>query len=247
MNVTVTDSDYGGNSSIGTEPDIGNLAVIGLPGLAFTVIHVMALVILSISARSALVSSSTCSGGLTHAWGSVGEIRDYRRDSDPDKGATTRNSLTSSAALTDPRIIRSRTMSTINALQDAEVHFPTKTGRSNGFWGWSIGQRLVVYLAISDLLMSVSHLLDHAYMYHERAHPPDLVCSVFGFVLQIFILAEWSVVVFTAVSACSLIVFEKELRLGRYDWRLLVLILGLPLALSTATLSLGLNGQSGAW
>ena len=237
----MTDNDYEGNSSIGPEPDIKNLAVIGLPGLAFTVIHVTALVILSISATVSGCLLIYLFGGFDACLGICRKDPDYRRDSDPDKGATTRNSLTSSAALTDPRISRSRTLSAVNAL-DADVHFPTKTGRSNRFWGWSVGQRLVVYLAISDLFMSVSHLLDHAYMYHERAHPPDLVCSVFGFVLQIFILAEWSVVVFTAVSACSLIVFEKELRLGRYDWRLLVLIFGLPLAVSTATLSLGLNG-----
>jgi hypothetical protein len=51
-----------------------------------------------------------------------------------------------------------------------------------------------------------------------------------AFVLLSTVLSQWFVVIFTAVSACSLIVFGKKLNLGRWDWRLLLGTFGLATA-----------------
>ena len=51
------------------------------------------------------------------------------------------------------------------------------------FYKRNVGERLVVYLAASDLLIGISHILDHAYMLATKDHPPvrrtlrRLLCS----------------------------------------------------------------------
>ena len=115
------------------------------------------------------------------------------------------------------------------------------------FWKWTIGERLVVYLACCDLCMSVSHMLDHIYIYSSKSQPPDVACTVLAFFLQEFIFAQWIVVLFTAVSACLLVVFNRKLNLGRCDYRLLVVALGGPLVLGIVGANVHFIGQSGAW
>jgi len=55
----------------------------------------------------------------------------------------------------------------------------------SSFWKWNIGERMVVYLAMSDASMCISHMLDHAWIYHTHQFPPDAVCTVFSFILQV--------------------------------------------------------------
>ena len=122
-----------------------------------------------------------------------------------------------------------------------------KQTTSDSFWKWNVGERLVVYLAICDFGMSTSHILDHAYMYHVRGHPPDVACTVMALFLQEFIFSQWIVVLFTAVSACVLVVLDKKLELGRWDYRLLLSAFGGPFAIGVIGANFNLLGQSGAW
>ena len=75
----------------------------------------------------------------------------------------------------------------------------------------------------------------------------DRICATMAYFLLSSSLSQWGVVIFSAVSACSLIVFGKKLNLGRYDWRLLVGTFGLALGVSAVALGLRLLGPSGAW
>jgi len=70
---------------------------------------------------------------------------------------------------------------------------------------------------------------------------------VFAFFLFVTSLAQWSIVIYSAISACSLIVFGKRLEVGRYDWRLLSGSFGIPLIGAIAAISLHMLGPSGAW
>jgi len=115
------------------------------------------------------------------------------------------------------------------------------------FWRWNVGERFVVYLAVCDLLQGISHFLDHAYMLYAKDNPPDRICTVFAFFLHNFILTQWFIILSTAVSACSLIVFGRKMPLGRRDWRLLVFAFGIPTIISVIAVSRGLLGASGAW
>ena len=130
------------------------------------------------------------------------------------------------------------------ALTKAQVHSILS---NHTFKNWRTGDRLVIYLAIADLSYSVSHIVDKAYYAYAEANPPDTLCTVVGFFYQEFMFAQWIIIVFTAVNACCLVVFNKRLHLGRSDWKLLVVAFGTPAVNGTIAISLGLLGQSGAW
>ena len=125
---------------------------------------------------------------------------------------------------------------------------PCSSGKEGGkFFQRPIGDRLVVYLALVDLLYSVSHELDHCYMLAVKDHPPPVLCIIFAFFLQTFALAQSLVILYTAISAMTLVVFEKKIGLGRYDWRLIVLTLGVPVIVGIAGALIPFLGPSGAW
>ena len=135
----------------------------------------------------------------------------------------------------------------VNAKETNGPENDRKSASSGFFWEWNVGERLVVYLAICDFGMSTSHILDHAYIYHVKGHPPDVACTVMALLMQEFIFSQWVVVLFTAGSACMLVVFGKKLKLGRWDYRLLLAAFGGPLVLGIIGANFNLLGQSGAW
>ena len=110
-----------------------------------------------------------------------------------------------------------------------------------------IGERLVVYLALCDLMFSISHCLDHSYMVVTLDHPPDAVCTGFAFVLFELVLAQSLVVLFTAVNAMCLVVLEKRVPTGRGDWGLILYALGIPFLFAIAALLTGYLGPAGPW
>jgi hypothetical protein len=75
----------------------------------------------------------------------------------------------------------------------------------------------------------------------------DNICLPMAFVLVSTIFSQWLVVVFSAISACSLVVFGKKLNLGRWDWRLLIGTFGVAYTLGAIAGGLRLLGPSGAW
>ena len=125
--------------------------------------------------------------------------------------------------------------------------FKANQTSANSFHNWNIGERLVIYLATTDLLTALSHINDHSYVLAKQRNPPDLMCALFSFFLQEFCFAQWCIILYTALSASSLIVFGKKLHLGRYDWRLLVSAYGAPFIVLLVSFRLGFLGQNGIW
>jgi hypothetical protein len=68
-----------------------------------------------------------------------------------------------------------------------------------------------------------------------------------AFVLVSTIFSQWLVVIFSAISACSLVVFGKKLNLGRWDWRLLSGTFGVAYIGGGVAWYMRLLGPSGAW
>ena len=118
-------------------------------------------------------------------------------------------------------------------------------GRS--FFRWTIGERLVIYLAMFDLGQNVCHSSDHAYYFTTRQHPPKAVCQFFSFVMMQNILGQGLIVLFTATSALGLVIFQKKIKLGRYDWKLAACVVVLPLIYDICGLVYNYLGTSGAW
>ena len=110
-----------------------------------------------------------------------------------------------------------------------------------------IGERCVIYLALCDLGFGISHIMDHAAMVHRRDHPPDMDCAAYGFLLGEFIFAQSLVVCFTGANAFLLVVKETKVKLGIYDWKLLLFVFGVPLALFAPLAAFGHTGPGGAW
>ncbi len=114
-------------------------------------------------------------------------------------------------------------------------------------WSRPIGERLVVYLSVCDLLLSISHVQDHAYMLATSDHPPDAACATFGFFLMEFTLAQTVLVAFTAVNAFYMVVRKTQLGLGSKDWKLMAVGLGMPAAMGVVLGATGHLGPSGMW
>ena len=116
------------------------------------------------------------------------------------------------------------------------------------FSDWSPGDRMVVYLALCDLLFNVSHSLDHAQYAATGDHVrPPLLCAVYGFSLAEFIAAQNLLVTAVAVNACLLVYRGRPVPFGRGDWRLLLATFGLPFVFCTAVFSRGGFGPNGVF
>ena len=112
--------------------------------------------------------------------------------------------------------------------------YEPRTNTKKKFYLWTTGERLVVYLAIFDLCFSSSHGIDHAYIYFTRKIPGLVLCHLFAFVVKSFVLGQWLAALFIAVNTLVLTgVFHIRLYLGRFDWKLLVSVVGIPLTFCT--------------
>ena len=197
---------------------IEQIPLIGYPGPIFWIIHASALVSLTTSFLvSIALISYVC---LSHR----GKDREQ---------VTTQTTVTD--GVTPPE-----TITKSNALPKSKI-------RNDSFFKWNIGERLVIYLAVTDLTYEISHIIDHKYVIYNQRNPPDLACSVFGFILNEFGIAQWVVVLYSALRACSLIVFNKKLHTGRWDWILIFSALGAPGSLGILSASLGFLGGNGVW
>ena len=105
----------------------------------------------------------------------------------------------------------------------------------------------MVYLAIFDLCFSSSHGIDHAYIYFARKIPGFELCLFFAFVVKSSILGQWLTVMFIAVNASMLTVFQIKLDLGRFDWKLLLSVIGIPTTFCLFGVIFNYLGPSQAW
>ncbi|XP_076099868.1 uncharacterized protein LOC143069224 [Mytilus galloprovincialis] len=97
------------------------------------------------------------------------------------------------------------------------------------FFDWSKSERFVVYMALCDALFNVSHFSDHLHIVVTKSFPtPKGLCAFYGFMLAEFISAQNLMVNIVAINVFVLIYFRKQMFFGRWDYRLLVYIFGVP-------------------
>jgi len=87
----------------------------------------------------------------------------------------------------------------------------------------SIGHRFPIYLAITDLLFVIEHSFDH-WLFILRGVPESTTCNVLAAFLTLTFASNVLMVVSTAFYCYLLVVWEKRLDLGRYDWKLWVFV-----------------------
>ena len=125
--------------------------------------------------------------------------------------------------------------------------YEARTNTKKKFYRWTTGERLVVYLAIFDLCFSSSHGIDHTYIYFTRKIPGLVLCHLFAFIVKSFVLGQWLTVLFIAVNAFVLTVFHIKLDFGRFDWKLLVSVVGIPITFCTFGIIFNYLGPRKAW
>lgn len=113
------------------------------------------------------------------------------------------------------------------------------------FRKWNIGEWFVAYLAIVDFIHAVANIITYASIVALFDFPPERICKILGFLLNTFYVGQWAVF-FLALCAFSLVVLNKQLRLGRADWRLLVAVFGCSPTLGVIAAGLDVLGLSGS-
>ena len=115
------------------------------------------------------------------------------------------------------------------------------------FWKRTSGERFAMYLSLADLGHSISHFCDHAYMLIVEDHPPDDACIIMAYFVASMFLVQAFMISFMAFNAFLLVVKERKISLGKYDWRFLFGTLILPLLLTVPLAALRWLGPSGGW
>ncbi len=80
-----------------------------------------------------------------------------------------------------------------------------------------------------------------------KDHVPDVPCSIMAFFVLEFVTAQVLMVMFIAANAFFMVVKEKKIQLGKYDWRLLVCCFGGPAVFAVVWAALGALGPGGQW
>lgn len=170
----------------------------------------------------------------------------------PDGTVTNLSTSTSTVTVTEEEFMVVHSVASASLIISIVVSAGTllyifHTSKDQTFWKKRLCDRLVVYLAVCDLLFSISHLGEHSIALATGELPPGALCTMFGFFLGIFAGTQSVIVILTAVSAFCLMVRERGLSFGRYDWRLLLTAVGFPLSVGIVVAALDMYGRSEAW
>ncbi|XP_061177435.1 uncharacterized protein LOC133186217 [Saccostrea echinata] len=121
-------------------------------------------------------------------------------------------------------------------------------GQTRPFFSWMRSERFVVYLSLCDGLFNVTHSMDHLQMAITKEHVyPLQLCEFYAFFIGEFVSAQILMTNVAAVNAFCLIYLQKQFKLGRYDWKLLIYTFGVPFVLSMCAVNLGFYGPSGSY
>lgn len=122
-----------------------------------------------------------------------------------------------------------------------------KKRRKQTFFTWSKSERFVVYMAICDGMFNIAHSFDHLHIVLSRNHVhPKELCELYAFMLVEFITAQNLMVNVVAINAFLLIYFNKNTSFGKYDWKILIWIFGVPFIGVTSAAISGQLGPAGA-
>lgn len=136
-------------------------------------------------------------------------------------------------------------LSLISAILAIALSFRKNPKRA--FVDWTKSERFVVYMAICDGAFNLAHSMDHLHITITKRHVfPASLCQFYGVMLLEFIMAQTFMVNIVAVNAFTLMIFNKQLKFGKRDWRLLLWIFGFPFLLSMIALAAKQFGPNGS-
>ncbi|RKP05722.1 hypothetical protein THASP1DRAFT_32439 [Thamnocephalis sphaerospora] len=111
----------------------------------------------------------------------------------------------------------------------------------------TVGQRLPIYLGITNLAMSSTHLFDHVYTLVNERVLPARSCAVAGGMFQFWFMAQLLLVAAMAVSMIYSTARNRPITYGCYDVKLVVPVFAGAFASTAISGLLNLFGSAGHW
>lgn len=109
-------------------------------------------------------------------------------------------------------------------------------------------ERLIFYMAIMDGIYGINFTYDRSYSIITGGDfPPEAICTTIGFFGFYTACMQNLLVMLAAINAFIMVVEEKKLWLGKYDFRLFVFVFIIPLLLSLHFAYFGFFGKDGFW
>ena len=125
-------------------------------------------------------------------------------------------------------------------------YYRVRIQKGKPFFARPIGDRLIVYVAITALGCCTSDLVNHAYIHVHRAMPSDMTCAWMAFFIMAFAMVYQLIHAYIALAALML-VRNKSFSTGRYDWKVLAGCLGVGFLIATVLLATQQLGQGLSW
>ncbi|KAK3093273.1 hypothetical protein FSP39_013533 [Pinctada imbricata] len=118
----------------------------------------------------------------------------------------------------------------------------------NSFYTWNKNDKFIVYLVICDGAFNLVHMCDHLQIAATRDHVrPIQLCIFYAVLLIEFVYCQSLLVLFIAVNAFVLVRCQRNIELGRKDWKLIVGILTCSFVPVIIALSVDSLGPTGAF
>lgn len=137
-------------------------------------------------------------------------------------------------------------ISLIAAVSVILVSFMKPIHKVKAFSKWTKCERFAVYVAICDGFFNICHSMDHLHIVISRNHVyPKSLCTLYAFLLTEFITAQILMVNVISVNTFVLIFNQKDISFGRYDWKLLTWMFGIPFVASIVALGSDVFGPNG--
>ena len=103
--------------------------------------------------------------------------------------------------------------------------------RNHSFFNWTPCDRFIVFLAICDGALNLPHCADHLQVAITKEHIyPAELCKFYGFMVAVFASAQNILVGIIAINIFAMMYFHKKLYFGKFDWILLAVVYGIPIA-----------------
>lgn len=83
-------------------------------------------------------------------------------------------------------------------------------------------QRLPIYISINYLLLSFFHSIDHFISLTTSNPISNIGCNILGFLVDISIYNNCIMIAFMAYIMWKTIIFKNHVKMGTYDWKLLL-------------------------
>ncbi|XP_060067600.1 uncharacterized protein LOC132547814 [Ylistrum balloti] len=116
------------------------------------------------------------------------------------------------------------------------------------FFTWTKSDRFVFYMACTEIVLDITHLLDHSQILITRDHVrPEMLCKAYGFIINSLVLTQILTVNVIAVTVFHVICRHKDIDNGSSDWKMFLWIFGMPLTSSVVFAALGQFGTNGGF